>query len=49
MSSAKPDRRINRTREPLFQAFFALMPEKRYDDITVQERTGPTLTTICRL
>ncbi len=49
MSPARPDRRINHTREPMFQAFFALMPEKRYDDITVQERTSPKLTTICRI
>jgi AcrR family transcriptional regulator len=37
MSSAKPDRRINRTREALFQTLSTLMLEKRYDDITVQD------------
>ncbi len=37
MSSVKPDRRINRTRETLFHALSALMLEKRYDDITVQD------------
>jgi len=33
----KPDRRINRTRNNLFQALSSLMLEKRYDDITVQD------------
>jgi AcrR family transcriptional regulator len=37
MTSAKPDRRVNRTRETLFQALSTLMLEKRYDDITVQD------------
>ncbi len=37
MTSSKPDRRINRTREMLFQALSELMLEKRYDDITVQD------------
>jgi AcrR family transcriptional regulator len=37
MPSEKPDRRINRTRETLFQALSELMLEKRYDNITVQD------------
>jgi AcrR family transcriptional regulator len=37
MPPEKPDRRINRTRETLFQAMSMLMVEKRYDDITVQD------------
>jgi AcrR family transcriptional regulator len=37
MTPTKPDRRINRTRETLFQALSVLMLEKRYDDITVQD------------
>jgi AcrR family transcriptional regulator len=37
MTPSKPDRRINRTRETLYQALSALMLEKRYDDITVQD------------
>ena len=37
MPPEKPDRRINRTRATLFQALSALMLEKRYDDITVQD------------
>ena len=35
--SANPDRRIARTREMLMNALSALMIEKRYDDITVQD------------
>lgn len=34
---ARPDRRINRTRENLFKAASELMLEKRYDDITIQD------------
>jgi AcrR family transcriptional regulator len=37
MSSARPDRRVNRTQEMLYQALSTLMLEKRYDDITVQD------------
>ncbi|MBI5953913.1 MAG: TetR/AcrR family transcriptional regulator [Chloroflexi bacterium] len=37
MPPKKNDRRINRTRETLFHALSALMLEKRYDDITVQD------------
>ncbi|HEX7555154.1 MAG TPA: TetR/AcrR family transcriptional regulator [Leptolinea sp.] len=37
MANTKPDRRVNRTRETLFQALSNLMLEKRYDDITVQD------------
>ena len=36
MSSRQSDRRVNRTLETLHQVFLALMLEKRYDDITVQ-------------
>ena len=37
MSNPKRDRRINRSREALHKALFALMLEKRYEDITVQD------------
>ncbi len=37
MAEPKPDRRINRTRETLFQALSSLMLEKSYEDITVQD------------
>lgn len=37
MKSQKDDRRSQRTRQALHQALFALMREKRYDAITVQD------------
>lgn len=37
MKNQKDDRRSRRTRELLHQALFALMQEKRYDSITVQD------------